>query len=80
MTPSAISMPMAMGRSKADPSFLMSAGARFTITCFRGKSNPVFLSAARTRSLLSFTAASGRPTVEKNGSPRLAMSTSTSTG
>ena len=78
--PSAISMPMAIGRSKADPSFLISAGARLTTTCLSGKSNPVFLRAARTRSLLSLTAASGRPTVEKKGSPLLAMSTSTSTG
>ncbi len=67
MIPSAISMPIAIGRSKAEPSFLMSAGARFTTTCFRGKSKPVFLSAARTRSLLSLTAASGRPTVAKKG-------------
>src|SRR3990172_8729541 len=43
-----------------------------------GKSQLTFLMAASTRSRLSFTATSGRPTVEKGGSPR-AMSTSTST-
>jgi hypothetical protein len=34
-----------------------------------GKSKPVFFNAARARSLLSFAATSGRPTVEKRGEP-----------
>ena len=63
------------GRSDG-PSFLMSAGARLTVTCLRGYRMRELLIAARTRSLLSFTAASGRPTMLTTLSPS-AMSTST---
>jgi hypothetical protein len=43
-----------------------------------GKSNPQFCSAARTRSRLSRTSTSGRPTIENDGNP-LARWTSTVT-
>jgi hypothetical protein len=50
-----------MGRSKRPPSFGKSAGARLTVMCPAGSSNPQLASAARTRSLLSFTTVSGQP-------------------
>ena len=59
----------AMARSKPLPSFFMSAGARFTIIFCGGREKPLFLSAARTLSLASFIAASGRPTMSKAGRP-----------
>ncbi|OPY06193.1 MAG: hypothetical protein A4E67_01596 [Syntrophaceae bacterium PtaB.Bin038] len=68
-----------MGRSNPVPSFRMSAGARFTVTLFSGNRYPEFFMAALMRSRLSFTAASGRPTVENWGRPD-ERSTSTSTG
>ncbi len=76
--PAAASTPSAMGRSKPVPSFRMSAGARFTVTFFEGSSKPQFLMADATRTLLSLTALSGKPTRAKKGRPS-AMSTSTST-
>jgi hypothetical protein len=45
------------------PSFLISAGARLTVMRSSGKVYPELLMAALTRSRLSFTAASGKPTV-----------------
>jgi len=48
--------PKAIGRSKAGPCFLMSAGARLTISrlfCFLGGARPAFLIAAETRSFAS---------------------------
>jgi len=71
-------MPKAMGRSREDPSFLISAGARFTVILFTGKSNWEFFMAEVTLSFDSFTATSGRPTILNLGRPR-ARSTSTST-
>ncbi len=71
-------MPSAIGRSKAVPSFRMSAGARFTVIRRGGTANPEFTSAAPTRSRLSFTAPAGRPTIVNCGSP-VAASTSTVT-
>ena len=59
---------MAMGRSKPEPSFLMSAGARLMVIVVGRNEKPEFLIAARTRSRLSRTAASGRPTVWKRSS------------
>ena len=56
---------MAMGRSKPEPSFLRSAGARLMVMRVGGRSKPEFLMAERTRSRDSRTAASGRPTVAK---------------
>ena len=67
-----------MAKSRPAPSFLIFAGARFTVIFFTGKWNPLFLSAARTRSRLSRTVASGSPTIENWGRPD-EMSTSTST-
>jgi len=72
-------MPIAMDKSKEEPSFLMSAGARFTVIFLVGKVKDEFLMAELTLSLASFTATSGRPTILNLGSP-LARSTSTSTG
>ena len=47
----------------------VSAGARFTVMRETGKLSPEFFIAARTRSRASLTAASGRPTMLKSGSP-----------
>ena len=41
----------------------------FTVILLAGKRIPLVLAAARTRSLASLTAASGRPTISKAGSP-----------
>ena len=56
----------------------VSAGARFTVMRRMGNSQPEFLMAALTRSLASWTAVSGKPTMEKEGRPG-EMSTSTET-
>ena len=66
-----------MLNSSPDPSFFHPAGARLTVIFLGGKEKPVFLSAARMRSLLSRTVASGSPTMENCGSPP-PISTSTS--
>ena len=58
-----------MGRSYRVPTFFTWAGARLTVIRLTGKEKPQFLMAARTRSRASFTAASGRPTTVKAGSP-----------
>src|SRR5260221_11594350 len=62
-------MPTAMGRSKRPPSLGKSAGDKLTVMRPVGKSKPVVSSAERTRSLLSRTTASGRPTMANVGSP-----------
>ena len=67
--PEAAKMPSKMGRSYTGPSFFRSAGARFTVMRRSGKSKPQLRAAARTRSLDSFTEASGSPTISKAGSP-----------
>ena len=54
--PDAANTPMAMGKSNPELLFLTSAGPRLTTIRRIGKSNPLFLMAARTRSLDSFTA------------------------
>ena len=72
------SMPAAMGKSKAAPSFFVFAGARLTVICFDGISQSVFLSAVLTLSFDSLTALSGSPTMSKAGKPLL-ISTSVST-
>ena len=74
----AMSTPSAIGRSNAEPCFGTSAGARLTVIRLSGKANPALASAAATRSLPSFTAPCGSPTVLKEGNPLL-MSISTST-
>ena len=54
---------MAIGRSKLGPSLRTSAGARLmVILCPYGQRNPLLQMAEVTRSLLSLTAVSGRPT------------------
>ena len=47
----------------------VSAGARLTVIRDTGNVSPAFFIAARTRSRASLTAASGRPTILKSGSP-----------
>ena len=78
-TPVAARTPSAIGRSKAVPALRTSAGARLTVTRCSGKSKPELRIADRTRSRLSRTLASGRPTSTSEGSPKV-TSTSTSTG
>ena len=75
----AASTASAIGRSRCEPSLVISAGARFTSTRFGGRDRPRPASAARTRSRLSATALSARPTTKKAGSPE-AICTCTSTG
>ena len=58
------------------PALRMSAGARLTVTRLCGNSKPELRMALRTRSRLSRTDASGRPTIVKPGRPN---ETSTST-
>jgi hypothetical protein len=77
--PVAASTPSAIGRSNDAPPFRMSAGARLTVTLCGGNANPEFLIALRTRSRLSRTLASGKPTIVNVGRPN-ETSTSTCTG
>src|SRR5699024_4295315 len=67
--PLAARMPSAIGRSKRPPCLGRSAGARLTVMRRCGNSNWAQWIAARTRSLASRTAASGRPTMDMPGSP-----------
>src|SRR6266700_442288 len=62
-------MPSAIGRSNRPLSLGSSAGARLTVMRRAGNSKREFTSAARTRSRLSFTSVSGRPTMVNEGSP-----------
>src|SRR6266487_625091 len=71
-------MPSAIGRSNRPLSFGSSAGARLTVMRRAGNSKREFTSAARTRSRLSFTSVSGRPTMVNEGRP-FARCTSTVT-
>ncbi|MNS95358.1 hypothetical protein D3C72_1296140 [compost metagenome] len=71
-------MPMAIGRSKTGPSFLMSAGAMLMVMRRGANSKAELRTAERTRSFDSLTAESGSPTIAHDGTP-FAMSTSTST-
>ena len=79
MTPDAARMPSAIGRSNAAPALRTSAGARLTVIRCGGNSNPELRIALRTRSRLSRTLASGRPTIVNTGMPK-DTSTSTCTG
>src|SRR5713101_5751308 len=73
-SPSATAIiPSAIGRSKLGPSFLMSAGARLIVVRLRDHLYALLAIAVRTRSLLSFTAAAGRPTMTIFGSPAPAL-------
>src|SRR6266702_4272754 len=71
-------MPSAIGRSNRPLSLGSSAGARLTVMRRAGNSKREFTSAARTRSRLSFTSVSGRPTMVNEGRP-FARCTSTVT-
>ena len=66
-TPDAARMPSAIGRSNDAPAFRTSAGARFTVMRCGGNSKPELRIALRTRSRLSRTLASGRPTIVNDG-------------
>lgn len=57
----------AMGRSKCVPTFLTSAGDRFTVTLLSGKLNPEFAIAVLTLSFDSRIAVSGSPTILSDG-------------
>ena len=63
--PWAARMPSAIGRSNEAPALRTSAGARLTVTRCSGNSKPELRIALRTRSRLSRTLASGRPTIVK---------------
>ena len=75
--PCSFRIPIAIGKSKYVPSFLISAGAKFTITLPEGKEKPEFFIAECTLSFASFTALSGKPTILIPGTEKIA-STSTS--
>ena len=78
-TSMAASSASAIGRSKCEPSFGRSAGERLTVIRFAGSASPMAVIAARTRSLASLTALSGRPTRLNAGRPAaMAHCTSTS--
>src|SRR3989442_1681288 len=66
-TPVAARIPSAIGRSNDAPSLRRSAGARLTVIRSDGNAKPAFRMAVRTRSRLSRTAESGRPTVVNAG-------------
>ena len=66
-TSEATSTPTAMGRSSPAPPLRTPLGARFTVMRFCGQASPLDSSAARTRSLDSRQASSGRPTMVKPG-------------
>ena len=65
----AASTASAIGRSKCEPSFSISAGARLMTMRLGGRDSPIDVSAARTRSRASPTALSGNPTTRKFGRP-----------
>ena len=61
---------MAIGKSKFEPCFFNSAGARFTVFFSMGYLSPLFLMAERTLSLDSWTEMSPSPTILNEESPR----------
>ncbi len=68
--PSAAMVAAAIARSKPLPNFRSSAGARLTTTRYSDRSTPTWASALFTRTRLSRTAASARPTSSNDGTPR----------
>ena len=64
-------MESAIGRSKYDPSFEKSAGARLIVIFLAGKRSPAFDMALRTRSRASHTVLLAMPTILNEGRPRL---------
>lgn len=65
----AIKIPIAIGKSNIEPSFLVLAGDKLTIILLLKNSIPEFLIAVLTLSFASFTLVSGSPTIWKSGSP-----------
>ena len=77
----AASTASAIGRSKPEPSFRSSAGARLTVTRRRGNSSSADAMPLRTRSRASFSALSASPTIANDGTPSwMCASTSTRRG
>src|SRR6266850_5057908 len=72
-------MPSAIGRSNDAPALRTSAGDKLIVMRCGGYSNPELRIANRTRSRLSRTLASGKPTIVNEGNP-YDTSTSTWTG
>ena len=68
-TPWAARMPSAIGRSNDAPALRTSAGARLTVIRWAGNSKPELRIALRTRSRLSRTPTSGRPTMREPRHP-----------
>ena len=77
--PVATRIPSAIGKSKAQPLFLMSEGAKLTTIFLLGIAKPEVLIAVLTRSRASCTAVSAIPTIAIPGS-ELMSDTSTHTG
>ena len=69
--PEAARTAAATGRSNPAPSFLISAGTKFTVILLGGRATPLFFNAVRTLSWASFTCADAYPTIVKEGSPLL---------
>ena len=64
-----IRIPIAIGKSKVEPSFRIFAGDKFITTFLLKNSNPEFFIAVFILSLDSFTVVSGKPTISKFGNP-----------
>ena len=79
ITPIAVKIATAIGRSKPVPVFLIFAGDRFTVIRLAGKIMPTLCSAVLTRSFASLTSEVRFPTISKTGIP-VEISTSTCTG
>ena len=79
ITPIAVKIATAIGRSKPVPVFLIFAGDRFTVIRLAGKTMPTLCSAVLTRSFASLTSEVRFPTISKTGIP-VEISTSTCTG
>ncbi len=62
-------MLMAIAKSKPQPALGRAARERLTVIRRFGNSKLALMMAERTQSLLSFTAVSGKPTIEKAGRP-----------
>ena len=78
--PETNSTPRAIGKSKRPDSLGISAGDKLTVSRPSGNSKPLLRIAARTRSRLSRTSASAKPTIPKLGSPRARWVSTRTTG
>ena len=64
-----IKIPIAIGKSNEEPSFFISAGARFITIRLLKNSYPEFFIEVLTRSFDSLTLISGKPTISQQGIP-----------